>query len=668
MWCEFQATDRARIYRCRRCAFTTAPTEFSAERIRRVCRQRDPRRMHERAANAPRGLGDVVAGWIEKISLGRLKGKEGCGCNRRRAWLNRLIPFRRERPPGEWRGGAKGESNVSRMLLRFPHGLGDTIQLTTVLLHLRALRPDWSIDVEARPGAASIFAGLAQRVFVTGRESFRAADYELIHTLAWDEPAECYRDSPSTKAERSLREAFNIRPKLELCRYHVGVSAATRARAAAYLAEVSGVAADEQGRFPVVIVHYQGNSARHRKNLDEQSVRAAIDQILALGYRAVVLDFETPFRSGILREPSSHWSPGDIVCPAATHPLWRGLGTGDGETIAALIAQAALFVGIDSGPAHLAGATDTPSVVVWTRHHPVHYFGLADHVLHLVPADHEQRLYAYADRGRDFFARHYRHRVYRELAVALSRVIEEALLAERATSPSPLIVDGDVWVRAEHRAPDMVIVRDILFDDAYRLGELRLRPRTVLDVGAHVGCFALRAHQRWSGAEIVCVEPNPANLSALHANIGRFARQVPRAATYDPGPVRLVSSIYPGSDNTGASYVLTENDESGSAEQYETSGRIVTVEAVTLETLMEELGWTSIDLLKLDCEGCEFSLLERTESLDKIGAIVGEYHDRARFEALVARRFSSWELRRITDGEPGLFWLINPAAETPRES
>jgi FkbM family methyltransferase len=252
--------------------------------------------------------------------------------------------------------------------------------------------------------------------------------------------------------------------------------------------------------------------------------------------------------------------------------------------------------------------------------------------------------------------------------VALPRVIEETLRTGPATAKSLLIVDGDVWVRAEHRAPDMVIVRDILFDDAYRLGELRLRPRTVLDVGAHIGCLALRAHQRWPGAEVVCVEPNPANMSALDANVGRFAKQVPRAATYDPGPVRLVSSIFPGSDNTGASYVLAGDKALASAEQNQTSERKVTVEAVTLEALIEELDWTTIDLLKLDCEGCEFSLLERTESLDKIGAIVGEYHDRARFDALIARRFSSWELRRITDGEPGLFWLINPAAGTPRES
>ena len=43
--------------------------------------------------------------------------------------------------------------------------------------------------------------GAAIRVFVAGRDEFRAEDYELVHTLAWHEPDACYRDSPSTKAE-----------------------------------------------------------------------------------------------------------------------------------------------------------------------------------------------------------------------------------------------------------------------------------------------------------------------------------------------------------------------------------------------------------------------------------------------------------------------------------
>lgn len=663
--CEFLATSEPRVYRCRRCGFTTQPTRYEPSQIRRACRAWDPRRSDDEhtAQPAQRGLGDAVAWWIDKLSIGRLKERSKCGCKRRREWLNKWMPFRRERPPGISEVGSNGTVEPKRVLLRFPHGLGDAVQLTSVLLHLRALRPHWMIDVEAKPGAASLFSGLARRVFVTGRQAFVADDYDLVHTLAWEEPSEAYRDSPSTKAERCLREVFSIAPQPQWCRYHVGIGSAAMERARTYLQSIAPFSETGMpGRFRVVVMHYQGNSARRRKNVDEQAMRAAVDSAVKLGYVTVLLDFETPPRSGLLREPLPHWPVGAVVSPGGDHPLWQGLGTGDGETLAALIAQAALFVGIDSGPAHIAGATNTPSVVIWTGHHPIHYFGLAENTLHLVPGDHEELLRGDRDAGKRYFEAHYRHRTYRDARLAVPRIIEEHLRPAETSSPGTLVMDGDHWVRAGYRAADMVIVRDIAWNDAYRLGELRLRPRTVLDVGAHIGCFATIAHRRWPLAEIACVEPNPDNLNCLRENAGAFATIVPDAVTYTSGPLTLVSSIFLGSDNTGGSYVVEPGSAApvGAAPTFVATGR-------TIEEILLERGWDAIDLLKFDCEGCEFSVLEQTPSLAKIGAIVGEYHDRLRFERLIQSRFQGWEIRWLSRGEPGLFWLLNPAADVPRE-
>lgn len=662
MWCEFVATDVARVYRCRVCGFTIAPTFFPPARIRRACRQWDPGRVVDTTTDRKqRGLGDTIAWCIDKLSFGRMKGREGCGCQRRREWLNRLVPYRRALPPGLWRSTWPVDK-PQRVLLRFPHGLGDAVQLTTVLLHLRRLRPEWQVDVEVKLGATSLFTGLAERVFVAGRDEFRAEDYVLVHTLAWHEPDACYRDSPSSKAERSLREAFHIVPQRDLCRYQVNIGAAARGNAAKYLAQVTAhVAATGTGRFPAVVMHYQGNSARRRKNLDEQAVRRLVGQIVQSGFIAIVLDFESPSRSAIVNAPSPDWPPGSVVCPTIDHPLWGGTGTGDGETIAALIAQCSLFIGIDSGPGHIAAATETPSVIVWTGHHPLHYCAPSTNVLHLMPERHEELLRGRRDAGLKYFEANYAHRHYRDLNATLPRIAEELLSAPAADPISDLIVDGDCWVRRAHRAADMVIVRDVDGRDAYRLAELRLRPRTVLDVGAHIGCFAARARRRWPAAEMACVEPNPANLPALRRNVGAFARVFACAATYSAGPVRLASTIYPGTDNTGGSHVIE------GARSAHDKLPIVAVEAMNLEQLLAKCEWPTVDLLKLDCEGCEFSLLEHAE-LERIGAIVGEYHDRARFDDLLARRFAGWEFRRLTDGQPGLFWLINPSHMVPREA
>ena len=40
------------------------------------------------------GFGDTVKYWIEKVSFGMIKQKEGCGCERRQHLLNKWFPYR----------------------------------------------------------------------------------------------------------------------------------------------------------------------------------------------------------------------------------------------------------------------------------------------------------------------------------------------------------------------------------------------------------------------------------------------------------------------------------------------------------------------------------------------------------------------------------------------
>jgi hypothetical protein len=70
-------------------------------------------------------------------------------------------------------------------------------------------------------------------------------------------------------------------------------------------------------------------------------------------------------------------------------------------------------------------------------------------------------------------------------------------------------------------------------------------------------------------------------------------------------------------------------------------------------------------VLKLDCERSEFSILHGTTMPDRIGVIVGEYHGKEAFMDLVKERFACWGFRILRDGDPGTFWLVNPAAPAP---
>ncbi len=700
MLCDFQ--QLADSLRCRRCGLTVRVRGNSGRPVWAEC-QVIP-------------LGQAAA-WRTCADLGPQIGLEPCAAcpGRVERKVYRCLHPRHETTTlddcsrcADYAPPAPPDAAIQSMLLTFPHGLGDAVQLTTVLLHLRRFYPQWAVDVAVRPGAEGMFAGLCRRAYALGNEpaDLPQAAYDVRRTLWFHEPEACYADSPATKAEKSLREAFQIAPCEALCRYHITPGDEARHRAREYARDLAaacgspltpalspeGRGSTATGRY--VLIHYQGNSSRHNKNLDERAVAALCEEIIARDYIPVILDWDG--RSGLVDQRR-------VFCPGANHPLWAGRGHGDGATLAALAEEAAWCVGIDSGPGHVFGATATPTVIVWTAHHPLHYYGLSENVTHLVPPHHRELLRGDRDAGMRYFEAKYQHRVYWDLGKSLVLLAQEFLpqmprvarseqgcegrgssrhgavpprplppCAGRATQTAPrpsrpcsgrathgadLIVDGDHWVRGAHRRADMVIVRDVYLEDCYRVAELPRAPRYVIDVGAHVGAFARRVHHRTARANIVCVEANGANLAALRANVGDFAYVVPAACTYEPGEVLLFSTVFDGSDNTGGSTILPADSsaarERAAAVAYQPVG---IVPKITLEEIVRDRGWPRIDLLKLDCEGSELSILEHCD-LRLLRHVVGEYHDRARFFDLIERRFAGWELRMLSDGPIGLFWL-----------
>lgn len=632
--CHFVATDRPDHHRCSQCGFTIGPVRFGPERCLRECDAIPLGPPAGVPGGGDRGLGDTVARWVRPIA--RLLGAEECGgCKGRQHWLNRWWPYEgRDQVP-------LAAAAQPKLLLRFPHGLGDCVQLTTVLLHLQRLVPDWSIDVASRAGTQGLYAGLCRAAYVLGQEP--KTGYDLTRTLHWYEPHTCYADSPATKAERCLREVFKTQPIADLCRYQIEPQPHHWEAVENYV-EVLG----NPQRFAVL--HYQGHSARQNKDLKHQVAKALIEALHRWGVPVILLDWDR--RSPLARRPGVH-------CPGRDHPLWGRWPDGDAAAIAALCKRAALCVGIDSGPGHVMGATATPTIIAWTHHHPLHYYGLAAHVTHLVPFNHGELLRgspAEQEAGLAYFDAHYDCRPYRHLATALVRTCDEKLHG------GPHVVFGDQYIRSEHREPDAIIARDIYLEDAYRVSELPFKPATAVDVGACFGAFAMRLRAFSSRTRIACVEAHPANKDLLNRNLaGRdVSIYCPLACTYEQGDLALLSSVYDGTDNTGGSLVAPRGSERWRDEQHANSlwRDEGIVEPITLEAIAAAEGWQSIEMLKLDCEGSEYSILEHAD-LDGLGVrmIVGEWHDRRRMIDLVARRFKGWQWRVLIDDVCGLFWL-----------
>jgi FkbM family methyltransferase len=149
---------------------------------------------------------------------------------------------------------------------------------------------------------------------------------------------------------------------------------------------------------------------------------------------------------------------------------------------------------------------------------------------------------------------------------------------------------------------------NVWLDDEYGLESLERSPKTVLDVGANVGLFSLWSIRNFPRAIVHAYEPNPriwpylqSNLEQTDISIYRtgIGRESGRAQMVDSSESRLASTSF----NPGGEIVIE-----------------------SLETAIDRLGGT-IDLLKLDCEGAEWDLLDESNScLRKVGEIRLEYH------------------------------------------
>ncbi|HEX8711233.1 MAG TPA: FkbM family methyltransferase, partial [Terracidiphilus sp.] len=135
--------------------------------------------------------------------------------------------------------------------------------------------------------------------------------------------------------------------------------------------------------------------------------------------------------------------------------------------------------------------------------------------------------------------------------------------------------------------------------------------RTIVDVGANAGFFSLAARARYPDAAIHAYEPNPRVHRILRANTAGFDVDVyPEAVGGRCGRVKLIDD---GPSNQAR--VLVEEPGENTFE----------VLQVDLGTVLERAGGR-IDLLKLDCEGAEWEILQPGMVWQLIRNIRLEYH------------------------------------------
>ncbi len=174
-------------------------------------------------------------------------------------------------------------------------------------------------------------------------------------------------------------------------------------------------------------------------------------------------------------------------------------------------------------------------------------------------------------------------------------------------------------VRLRNVPMDRHIFHRIFGRDEYRLeGTAPGAWGTVIDVGAHIGLFAVRVAPL--ARRVLCYEPVPENFEVLRRNLAhpRFGHLMAaaKAVAGRPGTVSIHRSDNP------AAHSMYPAEPSRSEP--------IRVEAVRIEDIFEEHRVDRCDLLKLDCEGAEYEILESIPPplWGRIERVRMEYHAR----------------------------------------
>lgn len=195
------------------------------------------------------------------------------------------------------------------------------------------------------------------------------------------------------------------------------------------------------------------------------------------------------------------------------------------------------------------------------------------------------------------------------LTIALFRVFKWP----KEVSVFPFRQDEPICLRID--TSDFCSYRDVLIfrTKSYKPDNIECDPRTIIDVGAHIGMSSIFFAREYPGARIVAVEPERSNYNALLRNTAPYKNIscIQAALWREDGEV----SLGPSNAHPKGAFEISERGTEK-------------VRAITMNTLMNETGITTVDLLKLDIEGAEKEVFQSCNWTANVRILAIELHDR----------------------------------------
>jgi FkbM family methyltransferase len=166
---------------------------------------------------------------------------------------------------------------------------------------------------------------------------------------------------------------------------------------------------------------------------------------------------------------------------------------------------------------------------------------------------------------------------------------------------------------------DAMTVGEIFLDNCYALDLTLPDNPVVVDVGGFIGDFCLYAVKHFNARRVIVCEPSPRNWALLLKNIANNGYE---------GRIEPVNKAVTDGGNALMDIDAPDEYQCMVSAYHSTNQPLSTVPGITLGQLLRDHSVESVDLLKIDCEGGEYAILESTPTnvLSRIRNIVFEYH------------------------------------------
>ncbi|PLS67628.1 MAG: hypothetical protein CV045_12525 [Cyanobacteria bacterium M5B4] len=192
------------------------------------------------------------------------------------------------------------------------------------------------------------------------------------------------------------------------------------------------------------------------------------------------------------------------------------------------------------------------------------------------------------------------------------------------------------------------VIKEIFDNHCYQVLPFLGDINTIVDIGANVGFATAYFRSCYTKAKIYCFEPDPIAFLLLNDN----CRVLGNCVAY---PIGLYS------DDVTKTIYLGESSVHSSIHQSSLASNAHTIDLKKADSFLLEHGITSIDIMKIDTEGCEIEILRRVMIHNfSIRVIYLEFHseeDRRLIDQILSPNYLLWSASIIYGHRGSLCYL-----------